>query len=79
MSCRKVKWEEMFPDEMAQAVKEHPLLYQRAHGSGGNRETATGNRGTATVDDMANGDGAGERESRYRGAGFQPAICSGRT
>ncbi len=27
MSGRKVKWEEMFPDEMAQAIEEHPLLY----------------------------------------------------
>ena len=27
MSCRNVKWEEMFPDEMAQAIAEHPLLY----------------------------------------------------
>lgn len=27
MSHRKVKWEEMFPDEMAQAIEEYPLLY----------------------------------------------------
>jgi len=27
MSRRKVKWEEMFPDEMERAIEEHPLLY----------------------------------------------------